>query len=218
MRNNSLYIIIGGTIALFAFLTLAYKMTSKPVVKFFAHTKEVKSSDHTKWSASKKHVVTEYSDLQCPTCKAYHETLKQMESDPAMKPVMENITFVYRHFPLDSLHANAREAAYASEAAAKQNKFYAMSDKLFDNQETWAAAGNPDELFKTYAKDLKLDMDKFNKDYASSEVKEKVQADFLSGSEADVQGTPTFYLDGNKLDNVNSFDEFKTLLLETAKK
>lgn len=218
MRNNSLYIIIGGTIALFAFLIIAYKMTSKPVQKFFTQTKEITSKDHLKWSPSKKHILTEYSDLQCPTCKAFHETLKEIENDPAMKPVIENITFVYRHFPLDSLHPHAREAAYAAEAASKQNKFYAMLDKLFETQEIWSAASNPNELFQSYAKELKLDVDKFNKDRKSDEVKEKVQADFLSGSNADVQGTPTFYLDGNKLDNVNSFDEFKTLLLETAKK
>lgn len=75
----------------------------------------------------------------------------------------------------------------------------------------------PEKLFEGYAKDLKLDTIKFNQDSKSKELKDKVQNEFLSGTEVNVQDTPTFFLNGRKLENLGSVDDMKTVLLVEIK-
>src|SRR5690606_8652134 len=120
--------------------------------------------------------------------------------------VTENVTFVYRHFPLDAAHPNAREAAYAAEAAGKQGKFFEMHDVLFEKQSEWSPLPDPKETFIGYAEALKLDIEKFTTDMDSKEVQDKVQNDFLSGNEFNVQGTPTFFLNGKRIPNPASVE------------
>ena len=195
------------------FLYGAYMLTTKPEVTEYPELQTVKPNDHFKWSKEKKNILIEYSDLQCPACGQYHNIiLKEVEKD---KNITGTVTFVYRHFPLDNAHPNAREAAYATEAASKQGKFWGMHDMLFENQEEWSDKSNPDEIFISYAKKLKLDTDQFKKDMTSKGVQDIVQNDFLSGAKIDVQGTPTFYLNGKKLANPGSVEEFKQLLQES---
>ncbi len=199
-----------------AFVTAAYYATNqpKPVVTY-EQVKTVASDDHIKWSKAKKHILVEYSDLQCPACQAFHTYMKSaIETD---KSITDNITFVYRHFPLIVAHPFANDAAYAAEAAAMQGKFFEMTDLQFQNQKTWAASQNPRETFRGFAEQLKLDMEKYDTDVASDAVKQRVARDVASGNEVEVAGTPTFYLDGNRVE-VASFDEFKNLLVDTAKK
>src|SRR5690606_32243670 len=116
------------------------------------------------------------------------------------------------------IHPNAREAAWAAEAAAKQNAFYPYHDILFSRQTEWAELGDPSELFIKYAEELKLDTEQFKKDFSSDAVKEKVQNDYLSGIEVDVQGTPTFYLNGTKIRSPQSVEELKNILLDAIEK
>jgi protein-disulfide isomerase len=125
---------------------------------------------------------------------------------------------VYRHFPLYNIHSNAQAAAYTAEAAGKQGKFFEMVDLLFAGQDEWSKKGNPEPYFLDLATKLKLDLAQYKEDVTSPEVKAKVTADAASGNEAGVSSTPSFYLDGQKLDTVKSFDEFMTLLEETGKK
>ena len=212
MNKNNIIIITVSIVAMFGFLYGAYMLTSKPEVSEFPQLKEVKATDHTKWSNKNENILVEYSDLQCPACGQYHNLLlSKLDED---KDVTDKITFVYRHFPLDGAHPNAREAAYAAEAAAIQGKFFEMHDILFEKQAEWSPESNPDERFMTYAKELKLDEERFKKDMTSKEVQDKVQNDFLSGNDVQVQGTPTFFLNGTKLQNPASVEEFKKVLLE----
>lgn len=209
--KKQLFIIIGSVIALFGLLYGAYALTSQPTQTFFEQLTTVSSTDHTKWSRGEI-VLVEYSDFQCHACATYHSLLKDFESDPENKNITDQVTFVYRNFPLDQIHPNAREAAHAAQAAAVQNAFFPYHDILFDKQNEWADAGDPYPLFEQYAKELNLNAEKFKADYESDAVKEKVQNDYLSGIEVDVQGTPTFYLNGSKIRSPQNAEELRTVL------
>ncbi|QQG44131.1 MAG: thioredoxin domain-containing protein [Candidatus Roizmanbacteria bacterium] len=215
MNKNTIIYTIIGVILIIGFLFLAYNLTSTPEKNVvYKETQTLTSSDHIKWSPDKKNLLVEYSDLQCPACKAYHDVIKsQIETASSGAEITKKITFVYRHFPL-SQHQYAQPAAYAAEAAGKQGKFYEMIDLIFEAQDSWSKSSNPNEEFVKMAQKLNLDMDKFKKDFDSQEVKNKVNQDYQSGIQAQVRSTPSFYLNGQKLDKVSSFDDFIKLLKE----
>lgn len=215
MNKNTLLVTIAAVGFLFGFISLAYIVTTRPAQQqapspqLFA----VKPSDHVKWSPQKKHVLIEYADLQCPACRSYHGLLQQVEaSDSPDLEITKKVTLVWRHFPLIQIHPNALAAAYAAEAAQKQGKFFLMVDLLYANQDTWASKGNPQDVFVGMAKKLGLNLQEFQKDINSQEIKDRVQADFAAAAEAGVNSTPTFFLDGKKLDNIRSFTELTNLL------
>lgn len=164
-------------------------------------------SDHVKGNIESKVVLIEYSDLQCPACKVYHPVLKKLNEDFKGK-----IAFAYRHFPLRGIHKYSDISAQAAEAASYQNKFWEMADKLFDEQDKWSAENYPKDLFIEYASSLGLDVEKFKKDLDSNQLKDKIEKDYQSGIKAGVNATPTFFLNGIKLDNPRTYEEFKGIL------
>ncbi len=209
---NKILIGVISVIAIFAFLIGAYKFTNTSSDKNYTEVNVVSKSDHITWatdSAAKKNILVEYSDLQCPACKSFNEFIRQYieASGSANAEIPKKVTFVYRHFPL-AQHAHAEQAAYAAEAAGKQGKFFEYVNLLFDKQKDWENSKDAVKKFETYAKDLGLDLNKFRKVRDSKESKDKVNADLLSGQKAEVNATPTFYLNGKKLGPINSFDEF----------
>lgn len=213
MKN--ILLIVGSVLGLFILLFVAYTMTSQPQETYFESLRTVSAADHTKWSDKKNVILTEYSDFQCPACATYFDLIKGLdETSDENKAIFENVTFVYRHFPLDQIHPNAREAAWAAEAAAKHGAFYPYHDILFSRQSEWADLGDPSDQFVKYAEELKLDLEQFKKDSSSDSVKYKVQKDYLSGMEVDVQGTPTFYLNGTKIRSPQSVEELRQVLLD----
>lgn len=222
LNKNTLVVSTVSIIAIFGFLFLVYSATNKAETSTATVYKEaatVNSNDHIKWSKDKKQILVEYGDYQCPACKSYHTVIKdQIEaSSSGMPEVTKNITFVYRQYPLTSIHKHAMEAAQAAEAAGRQNKFYEMSDRLYETQAEWEALPKATDHFIKLANELKLDEKKFTADMNSSGVKDKIQKDMVSGNSVEVQGTPTFYLNGEKMDNVDSFEKFKQILADAAK-
>jgi len=213
MDKKTLTISVISIFVTFLLLFGVYKLINQPVVTDFPQTRELKLTDHTKWSSDKKNLLIEYSDFQCPSCKGAHDFFKTIEaSESADFEITKKVTFVYRHFPLFQIHDKANVAAYAAEAAGIQGKFWEMTNLLFDNQQTWKESNNPQkEDFVNYAKELKLDIDKFKKDSDSNEVKNRVTEDLREAEQMGVSSTPTFFLNGQKVD-VNNFNEFKTLL------
>lgn len=139
--------------------------------------------------------IVEFSDLQCPACRAVQEPLKQLLAANEGK-----VKFVYRHFPLTTIHKNALVASHAVEAAHKQGKFWEMHDILFDKQTEWEKDGNAAEKFSLYAKDLGLDVEVFKKDMDSQEVKDAVTEDNLAATRYRLTGTPTFFVNGVQMD------------------
>lgn len=148
-------------------------------------------SDHIAGAPDAEVVVIEYSDFQCPACKAREPIVAQLREHYG-----DTIAFVYRQFPLRSIHRNAQAAAQAAEAAGLQGKFWEMHDKLFENQDSWSNSTRAKSIFEGYAKDLGLDMDKFNDDFDSDDVIGKINKDYKAGQDIGVQGTPSFVING----------------------
>ena len=159
-----------------------------------ASLSEITASDQVKGNQESKIELIEYSDFQCPACGAYYPYLKQIT-----KEFSEQIRFVYRHFPLKQ-HKNAELAGRAAEAAGKQNKFWEMHDLLFENQNSWATSSKAENIFISLAQQLDLDIEKFQQDLGSEEIKNKVGNDLKNGLKVGVNATPTFFLNGKMLD------------------
>lgn len=142
--------------------------------------------------------IVEFSDFQCPACKASLPAVKQVL---ALYP--DKVQLIYRHFPLDSIHPNARLAAIASEAVASFDpaKFWPFHDKLFTEQKTWANISDRGELkdtFATYAVELGLDRTQFLEKMEDNSLAELVNSDVTSGTQLGVNATPSFYVNGIK--------------------
>jgi protein-disulfide isomerase len=222
MNKNSIIMGIIAAVVLIGFLGVVYMATNSsgsssnnPLEGFksdkvYEDTTKVLSTDHVKWSTAKKHILVEYGDLQCPGCQqAFLYDKANLDTD---KTITDNVTFVFRHYPLD-IHKNSHVAAYAAEAAGMQGKFFEFVDVAYTNQDTWAEGNNAKDYFVQVAKDLKLDVDKFKKDMDSDVVKKKIQDNIDMGNTDDLTATPTFYFDGKKVDTA-TFDDFKQLMLK----
>lgn len=171
-------------------------------------TDEITAADWTKGNAESKVALVEYSDFQCPACKARLPLIQKI-----MDEFGNHIRFVYRHFPLRALHKNSQLAAQASEAAGLQGKFWEMHDQLFANQEAWSNLSG-DELetaFGLYAAQIGLDVPKFNQNLNGNAVRDAVNSDADSGDDAGVNSTPTFFLNGSKI-NPADYEEFRQLI------
>ncbi len=158
---------------------------------------------HIKGSTEAKVTLVEFSDLQCPACASFQPFVKDLTDQYGDK-----LSFEYKHFPLP-IHPFAIQAAVAAEAAGQQDKFFEFHDKLFENQTTWSNSATPQVFFMQYAEELELDMDKFKRHMRSSVLKDNVEAQFTEGKNAGVTGTPTFFLNGEKMD-FKTYEEFIT--------
>ena len=199
-------VITWGLVALGIVLAIwgMLKLASTPV-NLTLNT-EVSENDWIKGNPNANVVLVEYSDFQCPACGLYYPIVKQLVAE-----YEGEITFVYRHFPL-SQHQNARPAAYGSEAAGQQGKFWEMHNMIFDNQNSWSEASNAAEIFRGYAQNLGLDLAKYDATINSQEVKDKVDNHYTGGIQSNVTYTPTFYLNGQKIANPQNLEEFRTLI------
>ncbi len=168
----------------------------------------VGTSDWTKGAISPKVTLVEYSDFQCHECKSYHTLVEQVLAEHK-----DVLAFTYRHFPLLK-HPNAELAARSAEAAGTQGKFWEMTEAIFDGQSDWSGATNAGakKFFSDYAAVLKLDIAKWETDRDSQSVKNKVANDKRTGKQSGVNSTPSFYLNGKKMQNPRSLDEFKALI------
>lgn len=163
----------------------------------------VKNDSNKIGSPSAKIVLVEFSDYQCPACGAAYPIIKQI-----INGYKDKVLFVYRNFPLPT-HQNSKIAAEAAEAAGAQGKYWQMHDMLFENQSTWSSS-NPLDMFTEYAKSIGLDTDKFKKDVEGNKYSDKIQADINDGVSLGVNSTPTFYLNGEKVTGLTSFNDLKS--------
>jgi protein-disulfide isomerase len=151
--------------------------------------------------------LVEYGDYQCPFCGQYYPLVEQVK-----EKYKEQIHFQFRNLPLIQVHQHAFAAARAAEAADKQGKFWEMYNLLFQNQSGWSAGNNVQPIFEQYAKQLGLDAKRFKADAASSAVNDIINADINEFKKTKLTpGTPTFFLDGKKI-NPKSVDEFSKLI------
>ncbi len=157
--------------------------------------------------------LVEYGDFQCPVCGSFFPIVQQVKEKYG-----DQITFQFRNFPLSEIHPNAVIAARASVAADKQGKFWEFHDLLYQNQSTWSSSKSPETFFENYAEQVGLDVAQFKTDLASTETNNIVQADRADAQKQGFTGTPTFVLDGKKLDpNPSSLEAFSAKIDEAIK-
>lgn len=153
-----------------------------------------------------KVTFVEFLDFECEACGAAFPAVEQLRAAYG-----DRVSFVVRYFPLDG-HFNAQRAARAVEAAAQQGQFEAMYQKMYETQSEWGEQQVPrDDLFRQFAQELGLDMGKWDADYASDATMARIQADIDDGRAMGVTGTPTFFLNGQRL-QPKSYDDLTTAL------
>jgi protein-disulfide isomerase len=189
-------------IALAVLLIISFVVSRKDAPFDPLNITETQASDlqpHFKGNLDSELVLVEYSDFQCPACKAAAPDIQNLVDQFA-----DSFKLEYRHYPLRSIHPNAQIAAQSAEAAAIQGKFWEMHDMLFDKQSEWGQSFNPKRYFQEYALALDLNKDQFMYDLESDIVKDKVNQNFDEAQSLNLPGTPSFVLNGESID-INTF-------------
>jgi protein-disulfide isomerase len=166
-----------------------------------------KPTDMTYGNPKAKVVLTEYADFQCPGCGAYYPIVKQLTAD-----YKDKLYFVYRFFPLESIHRNALASSEAGYAASKQSKFWEMHDLLFAHQTEWAELPDATNNFLSYAQQAGLNIDQFKKDFNDPATEKYVKSQEQAALDLGLPGTPTFFLNGKQIQAPGSLDGFKQLI------
>lgn len=170
---------------------------------------DIVAEDRVYGNSEAPNVLIEYGDFQCPACAAYHPVVKEfVDKNP------DDVKFVFRHFPLRSIHANAQLSSQASEAAHLQGKFWDMYDKLYVNQSEWSSTSNAKDIFIRYSKEIGLDAKKFEEDLNSDTVKNIVNNGYNSAIALRLNSTPTFFYNGVKIDSPSNLDGFQKLIIK----
>lgn len=160
--------------------------------------------DPSKGSENAPVTIIEFSDFECPFCgRFFTQTLPQIEENYINDG---KVRLVYRDFPL-GFHPQAQKAAEAAECADEQGKFWEMHDKLFEDGVSGGVGS-----FKQYAEDLGLDTAKFNDCLDSGAMASEVQNDMQDGQSAGVSGTPTFFINGQKVVGAQPFSAFENII------
>lgn len=137
-------------------------------------------------------VFVEFLDFECEGCLAAYPAIEQLREEYAGR-----VTFVFRHFPL---HSNSERAARAVEAAAAQGQVEAMYQRLFETATQWGHSEQPaDAVFRGFAEDLGLDMEEYDAVYGDPDTAAVVARDAADGRALGVEGTPTFFVDGEPI-------------------
>jgi protein-disulfide isomerase len=158
--------------------------------------------DHIRGNPKAPVTIVEYSDFQCPFCQRLHPSLQQILVD-----YPDKVRWVYRHFPLDQIHPQARPAAEASECVAEQkgnDGFWKFADSLFKNQFRLG-----ENLYKELAKNLGLDMAKFEECLTSRKYKDRVESDLKEGINLGVRGTPASFVNGESVFGAVPYEDLK---------
>jgi cyclophilin family peptidyl-prolyl cis-trans isomerase/protein-disulfide isomerase len=153
----------------------------------------VTDKDWTKGPEDAKTTILEYSDFQCPYCAMIAPVLAELQ-----EKYPEDIRIVYRHFPLITIHDKAALSSQAAEAAGLQGKFWEMHDLLFEKRAEWSELSTDDfeKWLSKKATELKLDVDKFNKDLNSDDIKNIIDKAYTDAEQLGIGGTPTIFING----------------------
>ena len=152
--------------------------------------------DHIQGDVNASCTLVEYGDYECPHCRAAHPVIKRVE-----RHFGKRLCFVFRNFPLTQIHANAQSAAETAEFAASEGKFWQMHDLLFENQDRLG-----EDLYAELSTQLGLDAAKLKESLENGTYTGRVRSDFTGGVRSGVNGTPTFFVNGQRHNGPADFD------------
>jgi len=162
--------------------------------------------DHVRGPASAEVTLVEYGDFECPYTRRARPVARRLGQEFG-----DRLLFVFRDFPLTQIHPHAHTAAEAAEAASAQGRYWEMHDLLFDNQRHLE-----DEDLMRYAQQLGLDMARFGRELAEHAYAHQVNEDVRSGLKSEVEGTPTFFVNGLRHDGPNDLATLWAAVEEAA--
>ena len=206
MNNRFVVILIACAIAFGGFFwftkhkkttTTNTTSTAQPTNHLYATVsgKQVTDQKELEQLTKSRVVLVEYGDFQCPACGQYYPLVKQVKEKYGDKMV-----FQFRNFPLSQIHQNAMAAHRAAAAASNQGKFWEMHNALYESQKSWESSSSPSTYFEGLAQQLGLDMTKYKQDAASAAVNDIINADVAAGQKLGADSTPTFVINGKKID------------------
>ena len=164
----------------------------------------INERDHSIGPADASVIVVNYGDYECPDCHRTHREVEKL-----FEELVHSVRFVYRHFPLVNTHPRALRAAEAAEAAAAQGKFWEMHRHLYTQ---------PDKLeerhLRRYAKQVGLDLDRFDREMAANTYSEQILNDFYNSINYGITGAPTTFINGElyAMSGVTLLSTVKTML------
>lgn len=197
-------VIIGGVL-LAIFANPQPKEPGAPVGK----DSLIRENSHMTGSRDAKVTIVEFGDYQCPACKAVQPEIEAVLAEYKDNP---NVNFVFRNFPLDTIHPNAHVSAEAAEAAGAQGKYWEMNHMLYEKQAEWSASLTPIDIFAGYAAELGLNVDQFKSAVQQRLYADIINTDYKDGEAIGVNSTPTFFVNGQKQDKVLNRAELKALI------
>jgi protein-disulfide isomerase len=162
--------------------------------------------DHVLGPAGAPVTLVEYGDYECPYCGAAHPAVRELA-----RRMGDRVQVVFRHLPLPNRHPHALAAAEAAEAAAAQGRFWEMHDLLFAHQGDL----EPDDL-RGYARELGLDLERFNADLAGHRMRARVEEDLESAERSGARGTPAFFLNGEPYEGFYDAESLEDAAREAA--
>ena len=162
--------------------------------------------DHIRGAATAPISMLEYGDYECPFCAEVQPIVTEIQERLA-----DDLCFAFRHFPLTTEHPHSERAAEAAEAAGAQGSFWKMHETLFQNQQALE-----DEDLVRYASSLGLDEVRLIREVESGAYATRVRDDFKSGVRAGVNGTPTFFVNGQRYDGARGLEEMLAALTAEA--
>ena len=148
--------------------------------------------DHISGSADGSIKLLEYGDYECPFCGDAHPIVKEIQ-----RRLGHDLLFAFRHFPLTNIHPHSEHAAESAEAAGAQGNFWGMHDLLFENQ-----GALEDKNLVEYAAELGLDETRLIREVTSEVYARRIREDFKNGVRGGVNGTPTFFINGERYDGL----------------
>jgi protein-disulfide isomerase len=156
----------------------------------------VSAKDHIQGDPKATVTLVEYGDYQCPSCGQAYPIVKRLQ-----KHFSKRLSFVFRNFPLTQIHPYAQPAAETAEYAGAHHKFWEMHDLLYENQERL-----DDDLLDELSQQLSLDPEELTRALESKQFEARVRADFSTGVRSGVNGTPTFFINGQRHDGSYDYE------------
>jgi protein-disulfide isomerase len=168
----------------------------------------VTARDHVQGPDTALVTMVEYADYECPYSRIAYHVIKGVQRE-----LGGQLRFIYRNFPLREIHPHAQQAAEAAEAAASQDRFWEMHDYLFEHQRAL-----DDEHLHQYAAALGLEAEIFDQDLAQHRHAGKIEGDLRGGIRSNVQGTPTFFINGVRYEGSHDLESLLSTIraAETA--